>query len=233
MLPELAGRHFCVSFADPRDIEGDVAIVLLAGPLGYVADALLATHGLLSPTSVGACSASAALGLKKAVDSYRTRRTVKTARSKSELADRASRFQSAINRARHSLILEQGDATSMLSRALRTLDEDLSVSRNELLSDEDFNSTLTEAIASYRAWLHDRPLHERRGETHLSSANLALSPRSLHGNDSADTKASRRLQKPVPRPPVIAHANLSPQARDNLPYHDTRVVGKSRPFDPQ
>jgi hypothetical protein len=155
---------------------GDVAIILVVGPLGYVADALFAAHGLLPPTAVGACCASTALGCKKAVDSYGTRRSTRVVRKKRALADRASRLQFAMERSRVSLTLDQSNAASALSGALRALNEDLSLWCDDLLCDEDFDMALAEAIAWYRMWLHDCIRHERRSDADLSGTGLAFVP---------------------------------------------------------
>jgi len=144
---------------------GDVAIVLLFGPLGYAVDALFVAHGLLPPTAVGGCCASTALGCKKAVESYGTRPSTRVARKKRAVADRASRLQLAMERSRVSLTFDQSNTASKLSGALHNLDEDLSLWCDDLLCDAEFEVALAEAIAWYRTWLHDRIRHERRSDT--------------------------------------------------------------------
>jgi hypothetical protein len=54
----------------------DLAVVLIAGSGGFVVDALLIAHGVLSPGQVGASSAAGALGLKKAIEASLVQRKV-------------------------------------------------------------------------------------------------------------------------------------------------------------
>jgi hypothetical protein len=52
----------------------DMAVVLLAGTVGFVADAGLNLIGFLSPGVVGIAAATSALGVKRGVDAWRLRR---------------------------------------------------------------------------------------------------------------------------------------------------------------
>ncbi|HXC46190.1 MAG TPA: hypothetical protein VNU24_06250 [Solirubrobacteraceae bacterium] len=103
-----------------------------------------------------------------------------------------------MKRSRVSLASDQDDAAWALSCALRALNEDLSLWRDDLLSDEDFDVTLAEAIASYRTWLHDRVHDERRSKADSSGANLGSAPASISLVDSQDAKSSQQWQSPAP-----------------------------------
>jgi len=60
----------------------DMATILIFGTLGFVVDAGLSVHGVLSPGTVGIASASGALGLKKSVEaSVRKTKTTRDEKS--------------------------------------------------------------------------------------------------------------------------------------------------------
>ncbi|MFE3195834.1 hypothetical protein ACFXHA_43025 [Nocardia sp. NPDC059240] len=70
---------------DKAETKWDVTVVLGAGVAGFVVDALAISHGVMSPMTVSALSATGALSLKKGWDASRdTRRQSKAARQAME-----------------------------------------------------------------------------------------------------------------------------------------------------
>ncbi|MFC0624155.1 hypothetical protein [Kribbella deserti] len=71
----------------------DLAVILIAGSLGYVLDAGLLTVGFMSSGAFGIVSATTALGIKKAADAAvqraRLRRSERTVRERAEVAGQA------------------------------------------------------------------------------------------------------------------------------------------------
>lgn len=136
-----------------RDSNGpaDSATILIAGTAGFVIDAALSVHGVFSPGTVGALSASGALGLKKAWEARRAMaRSADEARREKEARD--SQKHQAYERADYVVNLLDRGGHSHEPQAQRLRDEMTLVVRG-LSNSETLEGVVNEVIDHYRSAL--------------------------------------------------------------------------------
>ncbi len=151
---------------------GDLATILIAGSVGYTLDAGLNFAGFMDPGVVGIIAASAALGVKKAIEAAQERR-VHSAKATAErtriaLDDQASRAQRLVE-----LFDSEGrtDLVARLKREILLLEADRRVP-------EAVTVAIDEIVDSYRhgpAADGRAPMVETAGEEQVSPASSCSS----------------------------------------------------------
>jgi hypothetical protein len=119
---------------------GDAAVVLVAGTVGFLADAALNLVGFCSPGVVGATTAAAALGVKK---SYEAERAVRRAR-------REERF--ALHRAAVAMTF----LNQRYPQGRERLRFDVALRQAGVIDDEQLSRCVDEVIDAYRSCLSAR-----------------------------------------------------------------------------
>lgn len=120
----------------------DMAVLLLAGTAGFVADAGLNVIGFLSPGVVGIAAATSALGVKRSVDAWRQRR----------LRHRAERSLAAALRLRVKIVQRMLTAKSVPSWIGERLDAELELYEAGVTSIDELSYAVDEAVE----WLRRR-----------------------------------------------------------------------------
>jgi hypothetical protein len=106
---------------------GDMATVLVAGTAGFLVDALLSAHGVLSPGQVGVSAAAGALGLKKSLQAALLTR-----------GHRVAHGDPAAKAAKLRALLEARRYTDLLQR----LDLQIELRQQDLIDDPSFSEAL-------------------------------------------------------------------------------------------
>ena len=129
------------------ETKGDVAVVLGAGTVGFVVDALASVHGVFSPGTVGALSATGALSAKKG---WEARREAK--RAQVVAAKALKNVHEA--RARAERLVEHF-ARREYNEGVRVLTEQLALRQQNLIDDEELEQAVEDARNDFIAWIKD------------------------------------------------------------------------------
>jgi hypothetical protein len=126
---------------------GDVAVVLGAGTLGFAVDALAAVHGVFSPGTVSALSATGALSAKKAWDARREAKRAEKAAAKA-----LENVKGARPRAEK---LERFFAAQRYEEGMRAISAQLAWREQDIIDDEQLGQAVEAARNDFLVWVKE------------------------------------------------------------------------------